>query len=71
MTVQEVQDTVRVVVGPDEPFKGYSHEDMEADHWNELQRIAVRQGVSVSAAELQRLPHDVELSPRLRDRLQH
>lgn len=69
MTIQEIEDTARVVVGPDEPFDGYSHEDMETDHWNELQRTASRQGVSVSAAELKRLPHDVELSPRLRSRL--
>lgn len=68
-TVQEIEDTARVVVGPDEPFDGYSHEDMETDHWNELQRIARRQGVSVSSTELRRLPHDVELGPRLRDRL--
>jgi hypothetical protein len=68
-TVQEIEDTARVVVGPDEPLDGYSHEDMETDHWNELQRIALRQGVSVSAIELQRLPHEVELGPCLRDRL--
>lgn len=69
MTFQEIEATARVVVGPDKPFDDYSHEDMEIDHWNELQRTASRHGVSVSAFELKRLPHDVELSPRLRDRL--
>lgn len=69
LTFQEIEDIARVVVGPDEPFDDYSHEDMEIDHWNELQRTASRHWVSVSASEPKRLPHDVELSPRLRDRL--
>lgn len=32
-SVEDIVDTARVVVGPDEPFGGRSHEDMEADHW--------------------------------------
>ncbi len=32
-SVQEIVDTTRAVVGPDEPFGGRSHQDMEAEHW--------------------------------------
>ena len=69
MTIQEIQDTARVVVGPDEPLDGYSREDMELEHWKEFQRIAFRQGVNVSVSELKQLPHDVELSSRLYNHL--
>lgn len=64
-SVEDIQRTTRVVVGPDEPFGDRSQEDMEADHWASLQQIAQRQGVITDAAELKQLPHDVVLSPRL------
>ncbi|NUW39342.1 hypothetical protein [Nonomuraea rhodomycinica] len=69
-SVADVQDTTRTVVGPDEPFGGRSQEDMEADHWALLQRIAQRQGVVVDAATLRRLPHDVVLSPQVLARIE-
>jgi hypothetical protein len=31
-SVEDIVDTTRMVVGPDEPFGERSHEDMEADH---------------------------------------
>jgi hypothetical protein len=31
-SVEDIVGTARMVVGPDEPFGGRSHEDMEADH---------------------------------------
>lgn len=65
LSVQDAQTTTRIVVGPDEPFGDRSQEDMEADHWISLQRIAQWQGVVTDAAELKRLPHDVVLSERL------
>ncbi|GEL20768.1 hypothetical protein [Pseudonocardia asaccharolytica] len=68
-TVDDVQETARVVVGPDEPFDGRSQEDMEADHWAYLQQILQRQGVVVDAAQLRRLPHDVVLSQRMLARM--
>jgi hypothetical protein len=64
-SVEDIQETTRVVVGPDEPFGDRSQEDMEADHWAALQQIAQRQGVVVDAAELRQLPHDVVLSQRV------
>ena len=42
---------------------------MESDHWNALAQNLRAQGVVVDAGELRQLPHDVELSDRLRARL--
>lgn len=64
-SVEDIQETTRAVVGPDEPFGDRSQEDMEADHWASVQQIAQRQGVVMDAAEFRQLPHDVVLSPRL------
>jgi hypothetical protein len=63
--VQDIEETARFVVGPDEPFAGRSQEDMEADHWASLSEVLRRQGVVVDARESKRLPHDVVLSERL------
>lgn len=64
-SVEDIQETTRMVVGPDEPFDGRSHEDMAADHWTTLQQILHRQGVVIDVADLRRLPHDIVLSRRL------
>jgi hypothetical protein len=68
-TVQEMERTGRMVVGPDEPFEGRTQADMEADHWDSLARTLEQHGVEVEAAELKALPHDVELSERVLARL--
>lgn len=70
-SVEEIADTARMVVGPDEPFGGRSHEDMEADHWASLAAVLRHQGVDVDALELGRLPHDVALSEQLLARIDH
>lgn len=57
-----------MVVGPDEPFDSYPQADMESDHWAYLAGTLRRQGLSVSADELTRLPHHLELTDRLRTR---
>jgi hypothetical protein len=64
-SVEDIEETARFVVGPDEPFAGRSQEDMEAAHWAFLSEVLRRQGVVVDARELKRLPHDVVLSERL------
>jgi hypothetical protein len=66
---RDVVETARMVVGPDEPFGGRTQEDMETGHWNALAENLRVQGVVVDAGELRQLPHDVELSDRLRARL--
>ncbi len=68
-SVEGIQETTRMVVGPDEPFDGLSQEDMATAHWNSLQQILQRQGVVIDAAELRQLPHDIVLSRRLLARL--
>ena len=42
---------------------------MEADHWAQLSGVLRQQEVLIDAEELSRLPHDVELSERLRMRI--
>ncbi len=68
-SVVDIADTARVVVGPDEPFGGRSHMDMEADHWASLAAVLRRQGIDVDAVELGRLPHDVVLGEHLLARI--
>jgi hypothetical protein len=70
-SVEDIVDTARMVVGPDEPFGGRSHEDMEADHGAHLSEVLQQQGIVAGALELMRLPHDVVLSERLLARLGH
>ena len=42
---------------------------MDTDHWNALAENLRAQGVVADAGTLKQLPHDVELSDRLRARL--
>ena len=68
-SVEHIEETARVVVGPDEPPDGYSQEEMEAGHWDYLAGVLREQGTVVEALELKRLPHDVVLSERLLARI--
>ena len=70
-SAKRIADTARMVVGPDEPFGGRSHEDMEADHWASLAAVLRRQGIDADVPELGRLPHDVVLSEKLLARIGH
>jgi hypothetical protein len=66
---QDIAETARTVVGPDEPFDGRTRGDMEADHWNTLAEKLRAHGVAVEAGELKRLPHEVVVSEALLARL--
>ena len=66
---RDIVETARMIVGPDEPSGGRSQDDMETDYWNALAENLRAQGVVVDAGELRQLPHDVEVSDRLRARL--
>ncbi|WP_432548368.1 hypothetical protein [Kineococcus sp. SYSU DK004] len=68
-TADEIAQTARVVVGPDEPFDGSSPEEAAARYWSHLAATARSHGVDVGADALAALPHDVELGPGLRARL--
>jgi hypothetical protein len=65
-TAEGMERTARTVVGPDGPFGARSQADMEADHWAALARVLRGYGIEVAAADLKALPHDVELSARVR-----
>jgi len=64
-SVEDIEQTARMVVGPDEPSDGFSQEDAEHAHWAYLSDVLRQQGVVVDALDLRRLPHDVVLSERL------
>jgi hypothetical protein len=64
-SAEDIAETTRVVVGPDEPAESRTQEEAEADHWISLARILHRHRVTVDARELRQLPHDVVLSERL------
>lgn len=64
-SVEGIVATTRMVVGPDEPLGGRSHEDMEADHWARLTGVLRQQGPVAYTPDLKGLPHDVVLSERL------
>jgi hypothetical protein len=65
-SVEDIEQTARTVVGPDEPLEGSSQEDAERGHWAYLSDVLRQHGVVVAAPlDLKRLPHDVVLSERL------
>jgi len=65
MSVEDIQETTRIVVGPDAPFEGSSQEDAEEGHWAYLSDLLRQHGIVMDALDLRRLPHDVVLSERL------
>jgi hypothetical protein len=69
VTREQVEDSARSVVGPDEPYGDYTRAEMAAGHWATLAATLGREGVEVDATEVSGLPHDVELSDRLIARL--
>ena len=69
VTQEDVVETARTVVGPDEPADGESYEDAARMHWSFLAGALEEHGVAASADELQSLPHVVVLSDRLLARI--
>jgi hypothetical protein len=65
----DIEETARMIVGPDEPLDGDTQADAEAHYWGCLAGILERQGISAEPEDLRRLPHDVVLSERLLARL--
>ena len=68
-TEAEIARQARVVVGPDEPFAGRSHEAMAREHWQALAAVVRAHGVAVDGEQLRSLPDRVELGPALLARL--
>jgi hypothetical protein len=65
LSINTLEETARVVVGPDEPPSGLSQEEMEELHWTYLSSVLRQHGVVVDAAALRKVRHDVVLSQRL------
>jgi hypothetical protein len=49
LSTEEVAWTTRMVVGPDEPPDGMTHEQMAAGHWGHLAALLRRHGATVTA----------------------
>jgi hypothetical protein len=71
LTVAELEETARVVVGPDEPIHGKTYEEAAAQYWSLLAwsldhtGILDHAGVPTDPTALAGLPHDVVLDERL------
>lgn len=70
-SLEDIDETTRMVVGPDEPPPGRSYEQMDADHWADLAATTASAGVHVQASTLAALPHHVEISQAVRERVAH
>ena len=68
-TQEDIEETARTVVGPDEPADGQSYEDAARMHWSCLAGALEANGIAASGDDLQSLPHVVVLSDRLRARI--
>jgi hypothetical protein len=67
---EDIEETARMVVGPDSAYGGYTQAEMDEGHWSFLSAALEEHGVVVDAANLRALPHEVELSDRLVARLE-
>jgi hypothetical protein len=67
--LRQIEDTARMVVGPDGPGAGETDEQMQAWYWERMEHKLRDAGISAEAGELKALPHDVEIGERLRHRL--
>lgn len=68
-TFEEIADTARTVVGPDEPYDDHSHADIAAGPWPGLADTLRDHGVIVDPKKFSLLLRDVELTERVKDRL--
>lgn len=68
-TIEELADDARTVVGPDEAYGNHSQADMAAEHRASLADILRQHGVHCDPEDLSRLPHEVEFTERVRDRV--
>lgn len=67
--LQDLAETSRMVVGPDEPPEGVSRQEEAAMHWAQLASRARANGVDVQGDDLAAMPHDVDISSELRERV--
>ncbi len=65
----QIEDTARMVVGPDGPGPGETDEQMETSYWERMEHKLREAGIGADAGALKALVHDVEIGERLRNRL--
>jgi hypothetical protein len=65
-SLEDLEFTARVVVGPDEPVHGLSQNEATTVHWSYVAGLLQEQGISVTPDVLVELPHDVVVSDVLR-----
>jgi hypothetical protein len=70
MHAEEMRQTARVVVGPDEPWGDETYESVESEHWAWMAEILGKSDVVATGDELKSLPHDVELSDSIMARIE-
>lgn len=68
---EQIQETARTVVGPDEPRGEQTMADATSAYWNYLRKILAEYGIESSSTELQAIPHEVVLCERVLERLKH
>ncbi|MEJ5887384.1 hypothetical protein WDZ16_02810 [Pseudokineococcus marinus] len=68
-SLEDLADTARTVVGPDEPPDHASYEEEEASYWAQMATNARERGVRVEAGDLRSLSHDVDISQEVRARI--
>lgn len=68
-SLEDLVDTARTVVGPDEPPDRVSYEEADARYWARMAAIAQAKGVRIEAGDLPALPHDVDISQEIRARV--
>ncbi|MDT0307427.1 hypothetical protein RM780_10675 [Streptomyces sp. DSM 44917] len=66
ITAEEIEETARTVVGPDEPGEDQTHVEATAAHWRSLAATLTHAGAPTAPETLERLPRTVHLGPRLR-----
>lgn len=64
-----IENTARMVVGPDGPGRGETDEQMHYRYWQWFEHKLRDAGIQGAASELKTLPHDVEIGEQLSRRL--
>jgi len=70
VSLADIEETTRVVVGPDEPRDDETTEEADSSYWDYIREVLAEQGVEIDIASLRSLPHDVLPSTRLLEQME-
>jgi hypothetical protein len=68
-TVEDMEETARMVVGPDGAYGSITEEESARLHWDALAKDLRARRIEITGEELAALRHDVELSERVLARI--